>query len=1059
MKRQLKAALYSGVALSAALAATPVVAQEITSQITGSVADASGAPAVGVDVIVVHVPSGSRVTRVTNEQGNFVARGLRPGGPYTVEIVGSDRYTGQTLTNVFLNVGQALPLRLSVAADGGSVEEIAVTAERVAQTLQGAGSTTYTAESIRELPSISRDFYDFIRLNPFVSFRNGQVSFAGANNRLNSIVVDGVQQDDVFGLNGSGVPTQRSPLSNDAIEQVGASPAPFDVENGQFQGGLINVVTKSGTNEFHGTAFYQFRDEGLAGDRSDGRDVDLGDFEEEFYGASLGGPIIKDKLFFFLNYEKFDRTSPNLFGAEGSGRANEIPGVSQADADRIRGITQDRYGFDPLSADVPNLEEEDEKIFAKIDWNINENHRAFFSFQQTEGNEIQFTGNSQRDEELALESHFYDRSEDLTAYNFQVFSDWTDNFSTEMKVAYREQVTGQVSRGGLGFGDVQVFLDPDQGVNGPSVNLGPDQFRHANELNSDTWQVKLQGDYLTGDHNISFGYEFSTVDVFNLFVPSSLGVWQFLTIDDYEAGIADTFTYSNAPTGNPIDGAANFSYQNHVAYIQDRWTVNDRLTLTGGIRFETFVTDDEPAENQFFVDRNGFTNTTTIDGESLILPRFSFDYQIDDRQKVRGGAGLFAGGDPLVWISNNFSTDGVTVGSFEVDRATASAEDIARFLDNQDPTTLPAGVNDRVTSSPVSTVNAIDPDFDLPSVWRFNIAYERFQDLGFLGDDWKFTLEAIWSETEDAPLWTELRRRGRAVGIAPDGSPIYGPQGGDDVLLTNTSEGRSASYAISAEKQWENFSFFGAYTYSDVDVVNPATSSRASSNFEFVPHTDRNDVRVGRSQFEIRHDLTLVGSYRKKFFGDNETIFTLAYNGRSGRPFSLTFDEFLQFGGTRDADAGDSHLLYVPTTAEVGIFGVDDDDPTKTVLLDGITEAEFNEFIDELGLERGQTVDRNGERASWVDQLDLRIAQEVPVGFGKIELWMDMENVLNFIDSDMGNIDEPAFATIPVVDLDVEQLGGQTKFVYSDLRDPTSRFTLRPEQSVWRIQFGVRYRF
>ena len=1055
MKRQMRTALYSSVALAAMAASVPVIAQEITSSIRGNVVDASGSAIAGITVTITHAASGSRSEVVTNSSGAFFVRGLRPGGPYTVHVAATGGYQAQTIEGLTLNVGQPLPLTVPLASQGASVEEIQITASRVAG-LRGGGASTFGADEIASIASTSRDIKDTLRHNPFVSVGTGDnaaLSIGGANNRFNSLTVDGIRQDDDFGLNANGFPTQRSPVSIDAVEQISVAPAPFGVEFNRFTGGQINVVTKSGTNEFHGTGFYSYRDAGLAGDKSgNGNDdptddaVNLGVFENKFYGGTFGGPIIKDKLFFFGSYEKFEGTTPVTIGATGSNFATQIRGVTQSDVELIDSIASSVYGIDNMFPGDGGIAVEDEKILFKLDWNISDSQRAFASYQFTEGNSLRASDHSGN--RFAFLSHWYNRSEKLKAYNFQLFSDWSDNFSTEVKVGYKENVTGQVSLAqDQGIGEIQInTIDPDTGSDG-RVYLGIDDSRQSNALNNQTLQIKIKGDYLWNDHTFTGGYERDSVDVFNQFIQRTRGIWQFDTIADFAAGAPTTFSYQNAVSNVPEDGAAQFELTTHTFYGQDRWDITDDLTVTAGLRYDLYKTKEAPAANNSVLARTGITNTATMDGVGLWQPRFAFNYDFDDKTTIRGGAGLFSGGDPLVWVSNAFSLDGVTISSF------FTSDD--SLIANPDFTNVPQFAKDALAPGS-GDVALIDPNFKLPSIWKFNLAIERYVDLGVMGDDWHFTAEAIWARNQNAADFKELTRT--QVATAVDGSPIYGSDDDYVIALTNSDGGKSDVYAFSFDKSWDNgLSAFGSYTFTNSEIANEGTSSTASSNFNFSAHLDRNNRQVGTSPFEIRHAVKLGLTYRKDFWGDNTTTIGAFYSGRSGRPYSITLDEFMQFGGDRSIDSGDGHLLYVPDTADTAIAGEAGAATASVIFASADVEADFNQLVQDFGLERGKSVDLQSERGPWVNDLDLRFSQEVPVGkYGKVEFTLDLENALNFLDSDWGRVVESNFAQQALVDTRVNSSTGQ--FTYTNV-DAAPFLTFRDTDSVWKVQLGVKYKF
>ena len=1036
----------TAIALASANLIIPAQAQEITSSIRGSVSDSNGIAIKGAIVTVIHKPSGSRSTYTTNSKGAFFSRGLRPGGPYSVEIRYPDGRGGQIIENIRLQVSEPLPLKVTLAAAQTELEEIVATGQQLSSTNQGGGATSYGADQIANAASISRDFKDIIRFNPFVDINgaNGDaVSISGSNNRMNSLSVDGIRQDDDFGLNGSGNPTQRAPISIDAIEQIGVNIAPYNVEFGRFTGGSLNVVTKSGTNEYHGSTFFEYSDGSLTGNKSKDTVVDLGDFTEKFYGATLGGPIIKDKLFFFGSYEKFKGSSVSTFGGEGSGASNIIRGVTQADIDEIGRIALERYGHDVQNLD--KIPEQDEKFFIKIDWNINDDHRAFFSYQRTTGNEIRIE-DTRTGGRYGSISHWYNRSEKLTAYNFQLFSDWSDNLSTEIKVGRKLTKTGQNTLSDPGFGEVRISTRDSNGNRG-TVYIGADDSRHANRLSNNTWQVKAKADYLLGNHTITAGYELDSLDVFNLFIQRALGQWRFRSVDDFRNGKADRISYQNAASHNPEDAAANFNITVHTFYLQDVWDVTDKLTLTGGLRFDVYKQSKSPVLNQNFVDRNGFDNTSTLDGNNILQPRFGFSYTVDDVTTVRGGVGLFAGGDPNVWISNSFSIDGTSVLVSESRRG-RSSEDLS-ILDNvTEFNKIPQPLLDGLVPGR-GNVAATDPNFHIPSTWKFNLAVDRYFDFGPLGDNWHLSLEAIWSRVNYAADWKELRRSLTDI-TAADGSPIYDRQSGYDLLLTNTRDGKTDSYAFSFDKAWDDISIFGSYTYNNSESVQDGTSSTAESNFNFPAYIDRNNRLSGTSPFEIKHNIKLGLTYRKAFWDENYTTVSLFYNGRSGRAFSITasgcdaassFFCGQGYGGNSFIDSGQGHLIYIPEVGEAGFSYVD--------------QAAFDTWVKDNGFLRGQYISKGSERAPWVNQMDMRISQEVPFVFGKFEAFMALENVLNFLGSSGGRVEESQFSTQRILETNVDKTTGEIE--YGIPGEPN--LTFRDNQSVWKIQFGIKYKF
>ena len=1044
-------AVATGLALVAGLGFTPeVLAQETTAQLGGSVVDAEGNPVAGASVTVLHVPSGTTRTSVTNASGQFVVTGLRVGGPYSVSA-GSAGYQSAAVENVYAELGRRANVSL-VVAPAAVLAEVEVTAAGTAGTAIGVG-TEFSAETIASAPSINRDLKGTLRIDPkaWVDATNSDaLEVAGVNNRYNSITVDGVRQSDDFGLNNNGYPTQRSPISLDAVEAVSLQTAPFDVQYSNFRGSTINVVTKSGTNEFDGAVYYYTYDDSLVGDKSKDRKFDFA-FDEEKYGATLRGPILKDRLFFSLAYEKLDRKAPQDYGPTGSGAAIEVPGISQAEYDQIVQITRDVYDFDPGDR-VSSLPEEDEKIFAKIDWNITDNQRASFSYQRTEGNEVIQTNNSSNFRDLSTPSDWYNRAITMDSYSLQWFADWSDVFSTEVKVARKEVETLQDSLGGTDFANFRVSTGQP---GGGEVFVGPDVFRQANYLSNDLDTVKLKGSLFLGDHTVTVGYEREMLDIFNLFVPRSTGEYYFSSIADYQARVASRLVYSNAFTNDANDGAAAFSYDVDSFYIQDSWALTPEFELTAGVRYDMYSSSDKPLYNENFEDRYGFDNQETMDGRDLFMPRIGFNWQADESTVVRGGVGLFGGGTPNVWVSNSFSNDGVIVVQQDI---RSGAE-----LTNVDGYNIPQSVLDRHTTlRNDGPVNAIFPNFEIPSQWRYNLGIEHW-----FANDWKLTADLIYSRVKDEVVWQDVRLA--QVGTAPDGRPIYAPSTFNDnrtsssiqdIVLGNTDKGEATIFTVDLQKAWEtragSIDLYMGYGHQSVQDVNPGTSSTASSNWDNVAVADPNNPTLATSNYEIEHRFTLAFNWKKAFFSDAYTSAGLFIERRSGRPFSYTFFGNGNTWGDPRQNSRNRQLFYVPEV----------NDPLVRYSSPEF-EANVNAWLDssQLGRYRGQIAPRNGFNSPWVTTADLRLAQEIPLGWKDLRamLTLDVENLANLINNDWGQLRQVPFSYMaPVLRATIDSQTGQ--YVYSpvDSTDPNpqkARTSTSALPSVWRIQLGFRIEF
>ncbi|MEO0548926.1 MAG: TonB-dependent receptor [Pseudomonadota bacterium] len=1057
--------LYGGVAaasLATAALIAPAQAQVTTSSIRGAVANEDGSPVAGATAIITHTPSGTVSTAFTNESGIFSSRGLRVGGPYTVSISGGE-FAPREITDIYIALDETFPLNI-VVQGARTMDTVVVTASQTQSGFASSGlSTTLGIDALNGVASIDRDITDAAQLDPFASVNvqsggSKELSIAGANNRFNSLTVDGVALNDRFGLNANGFPTQRSPISFDAIESLSVQAAPFDVEFNGFTGGNVNAVTKSGTNEFHGSVYYFTTDDSMAGGD--------GEFEEETYGFTLGGPIIKDKLFFFASYDKFEETARLNTGPVGSGATNEIAGFTQADADEIRQTVLDTYGFDVGGFDKAPVE--DEKILANIDWNITNDHRAKFTYLRTDGSSIneQNGNNFVQGADVAFSSSWYERSETIESYIGHLFSDWTPNFSTEFKIAFTEQATGQNSLNGAEFflGSVPTTSS------GEIVAFGPDRFRHGNELDQEFFDLKFKAEYIVGDHTLKAGYERQEIDVNNLFAQNSEGTFGFRSVEELGNALAFEIDYDNAITNDENDLRAIWGFNINSIYLQDTYEFLPNLTFDLGLRYDWYETEGDIRQNDNFQERNGFSNTGDVDGLDVILPRFSFDYQATDDITVRGGFGRFSGGSPGVWVSNNYSNDGVINDDADAEWDGSDPATLLAVPTTPDPVTgqwVPQAQLDALANTaPNGSVNALDPDFDIPTTWKANLGVAVNADVPYLGDDWLFSADVLYNKLENANYWY-LASCEDPVDVAPDGRGVYDCGFPEDLVLGSVDKGHSLLWAVSANKEWEtgfgDFDLFTSYTYADVEDIGYGTSSTATSNYSDSARFDLQQPRTGTSNFQVEHLFKLRLDWEKAFFGDYATRATLFGERRTGQPYSYTFSEnnacVFDVGGGRCAresrvdDAG--HLLYVPSGPNDPLFSADSfggDAAEQQAFFDYINSSELSQYA-------GGIAERNGDNSRWSTVVDLRLQQELP-GFlesHRTFLFVDVENLGNLIDEDWGRVERTRYEYERDV-VSAEIVDGQ--FVYDNLQDPDSINNIEVlNQSFWQIQLGVKYEF
>lgn len=1048
--------LLTGVAATSIMAAAivaPAQAQVTTSQVKGTVISDAGAPISGATITLTDPSTGLTRQTVTNASGNYTLRGLPVSSGYVISV-DADAFQNQTVEGIGLFLGDATDFDFSLTSDEArTLDTIVVTASSAAQVKTAVGpNATFSLETLQNAPAINRNIVDVLRIDPRVYVDESQgdinpVQCGGKNPRFNSLTLDGVRLNDGFGLNSNGYPTERQPFPFDAIEQVAIELAPFDVEYGGFTACNINAVTKSGTNEFHGSLFYDFTSDDFSGDTLEGDAIELVPFEETRYGAQLAGPIIKDKLFFSVAYEKLEGTNTFDRGPEGSGAVNEVEGLTQAQIDEILDIARTVYQYDP--GEVPSAaDNEDEKLLIKLDWNISNQHRANFTYNYNDGFNISESDGDP--DEFEFSNHLYERGAELNQYVASLYSDWTPNFSTEFRIGQVELENRQISTGGTDFGEITIETgDVD-------IYLGGDDSRSFNQLSYDIFQIAAKGFYQFEDHAISFGWEREEFDIFNVFVANNQTEIDFenislvdrtawvdadgdgridrgevpvlatvSAIEAFRLGYAENVAYNNAPSLNPADAAAIWGYANDTFYVQDEWQYNDKLSIIAGLRYDHWSTDDEPETNADFLADYGFSNGQTIDGEGLLQPRLAFTYDAKDNLTIRGGVGLYSGGDPNVWISNTynnnnvlqFGTDGSQIG-IEVgedivayDPATqtieeALAADATSVLDPSLGYTLceddvpvegagwciPQGLADAAAAGQGSNfeLNYLDPDFKIPSEWKFAIGatwIPNFEIDNFLGGEYVVNADVLISQAQDSAI--VLRADLDQIGTDANGYPEYDSVREGAFVLTNADEGNeSTTVSFSVAKDYDNgLDWAFGYAWNDNKEIQPMNSAVFFSSYNNRAVSDPQGQTLATSDYNIQHRFTLLANYEKEFFSDYSTTMSVFATARSGLPYSLA-------GG--DADFG---------------------------------------FFNELEiLQPG--VERNSEEGDWWTKVDLRVEQEFP-GLrptDRSSAFVVIDNLTNLINDDWGVLVEPGFPPI----------------------DAQSRVG---EASLWQVRLGIRYEF
>lgn len=1014
-----------------------------TSALAGRVADFSGNPIAQARISLRFEPTGTEQTAATSEAGRFSFTGLRPGGPYTITVEAFG-HQPRRITDINLVLNQTANLDFALAVDERSVfelDEFTVTAEQdeLFNSLASGTRTSIDETRIAAVPTVGRSFEDLARFDPRLAVVDdqGRLQAGGANNRFNSIRIDGLSVDDPFGLSSAGQPTRAGGtlIALDAIEQFTIDLTPYSVRNAGFTGAAINAITRSGTNEFRGSVYTYFRNQSLVGKYIEGNKVPLADFEEWTYGATLRGPILKDRLFFALSYEKVDNDSVAPV-------RRFVP--HPEDIAKIEAVAA-QLGIDIGSLDAPGSSKlEDEKITVKLDWVINANHRISLLYNDVtsvEPNFRQLSGASA----TSYTSYWDVETFENTRYSIQSLNRWSDIFSTEATYAYSKffkffdlgsempevQVAGVRSATGTGTG---------------TIYFGTEVFRHNNILEVKTHNFDFYGELSLGRHDIMFGLQYETADIFNLFHPYSRGQYRYNTIEQFETapvgGAGRDYEFRFAlPGRNP---AAEFTQRNLAFFIEDRISVNDRLTVTAGLRIDTPIIPDAPLTNPLVEQTFGIPNDATIDGNSVIQPRLSFNLALDEERttQIRGGLGLFYGKQPQVWLSNAYSNNGLSIATLR-----ETGADMPPFtVDQQIPTD---------GDLPRFVINMTDPDFELPSNWKANLALDR--QLPWMG--MSLTAEAIWSWVNNGIHYTHLNLN--QVGFLPDGRPLYSggtawsrEDGFNEVIyLTNTNKGYAHNYTLSLNRPLDpndGWGFSLAYNLQRAEDVQPGTSSQAISSWRARGVFDPNEEVASRSDYEIRHRFIASVTKEIRWSERFQTLINLVYEGRSGRPYSYVFANDINADRV-NSGGRQNDLLYVPSGPNDPLFGG---------MSNPATQDAFFAFIDDrLADYKGQVVPRNTGTEPFIHQWDINITQRIgTIRNHQLELLFSIKNVGNLLNKDWGQISQ--VGTFPRT---VRVASGSVvndQYVYN-FNETAVNNELRATNRIsrWQALLGVRYLF
>ncbi len=1021
------------------------MAQITTSGISGKVTS-QGEDVIGATVTATHQPSGTIYRAVTNIDGRFSIEGMRVGGPYKVEIA----YIGQKtkiFKNVNLRLGETEDLSCRMEDDSKELQEVVVTGNAGLNGTKTGAAQAISSKQIAEMPSITHGIADVARLNPQITTSsNGAISFAGTSNRYNTFMIDGAMNNDMFGLAASGSNGGQAggqPVSMETIEQIQVNVAPFDVRQSGFTGGAINAITKSGTNQFHGSVYGFGNNQYLIGSSypfSDGTGYAPKYNKQNEYqaGFTFGGPIIKNKLFFFVNYEHANKIYPNLngYGQEGSRvnkeRANSVLDMIKEMAKK-QGVEYNG-GFSN-----PDIYTKSNKIGAKIDWNINEANKFSFRWSNVVAKQLNNVSSASSVNDNLYTYPFKSVTNSFTA---ELHSRIAPTISNEVRATY---VRVRDKR------DVRSFF-PSISVrdNGGNINIGNERSSAANSLDQDIYTFEDNLTIYKGNHTFTFGTHDEYYKFANLYIQDYTGTYQFESFDKFEKYYkkykddkADAFNDKEKYFRSYKYGQANvdvtgdkrwrtpFAAGQLGFYAQDKWAIMPSLMITYGLRVDIPLFFDTPEENSGFNDYAskhnwGVRTNHKLSSTPLWSPRVGFRWDInkDRRFILRGGVGVFTGRVPYVWISNNFAKTGIQLTTYSVNnpKGIKLVLDPNKQLSNAE----------KLKASGSQEVDVFDDRFKLPQALKFNLGF----DARLLDIDW--TAEAIYSKTLNDIYYKDLaydltgKTFGDETGYTWDNRPMLekttkGTPYSHVYALYNTNKGYTLSLSLKGEKHFNfGLDLMASYTYTRSKSINSGTSSVAASNFSFnTTYRNPNDPELTFSAYNVPHRVQASAYYHLQYGYKKawQTTIGMIYQGRSGSPYSIEM-----YGDMNGDDATGNDAFFIPTdeqidkmkfATKVQVNNSKDIYPLITKVLgpkySGVLTPEQQRALmkEYLGSEsymknhRGEFFERFADNMPFESHFDLHIAQKFSFKVGNningIELSLDIINVANLLNKDWGH--------------------------------------------------------
>ncbi|MBL0135357.1 MAG: TonB-dependent receptor [Chitinophagaceae bacterium] len=1011
-----------------------LTAQETNSSISGAVKTTKGEPLIGATISATHIPTGTVYRVASRTGGRFNLYNLRPGGPYTI-VVSYVGFEDQKKEEVFLNLGENSTQEFQLKDKSATLTEVVVIQRKVPNSGKGGTETSIGRDKMANLPNVGRGLNDYLKYTPQAKVTgDGGISLAGQNNKYNSFFIDGANNTDIFGLAASGTnggQANVAPISIDAIDQIQVILSPYDAQFGGFTGGAINAVTKSGTNQVQGSTWYYYRNAGLTGlspvpvpkpgfpnivERTR-----VPKFETKTYGVRIGGPIVKNKLFYFLlaEWQRDDRPQPFNF-ADYRGTS------SQATIEALANTLRTTYNYEP-GGFLDNPEKVTaNRINAKVDWNINDNNRFSLSYRYNKG--LRYNTSASSSTTINFYNDGYQFPNETNSISGELKSTLKNNTNNRFMVTYTNELDDR-SPLGQAFPRVSIFDGPG------TIVFGTENFSAANLLKAKNITILDALKFYKGNQVITVGTDNEFNDVYNTFIRDNFGTYTYNNLSDFlnngrPRTYARSFSLVDDATGDNTTAAAKFKTLRIGFYATDEIKVNENFTLVLGIRADRTELLTKPLEDKFFndtalgkisqyYDLQGARSGQVMDARWMISPRLGFTYKIPEESLViRGGMGIFAGRVPLVWPGGVYNNNGVSIGGINLNPPATG------FVFNPDPFNQPdAAATGQNLANAKGQIDLVAKNYRIPTVFRTSLAVEKR-----LGEGWTFTTEAIFTKN----IW-EINYENvnilppTGVSISPDARNVYAtgsgptripmrstganPYPGNIFLLSNNKGRRGYSYSLtfSIDKAFRNgFAFNANYTYGNSVTLNEGTSSQNNSQWRFMETVNgRNFTRLSTSDFDLGHRINAFVS--KEFQYANKamsTVISLVYNGQSGNPYSYVY----RGSPVNDQASNESNdLMYIPTATDLSnmvflsntVNGVVYSPQQQKDLLETFIQSDKY-----LKKNRGRFAERNGARLPFTHLLDLRLEQKFNVKVSgrkyTFSVGYDVFNFTNMLNKDWG---------------------------------------------------------